>query len=313
MTCPDGVGEALAAFAPAVPGLGSLGVTRPPHAAVACVFMVDDRYVLRGRADVPGVAADLDAETALIDRVRGLLPWRLPDLVRLPSGASLVRAGGMAWTLYPALPGRILWPWQTLHRAPEADRRRLVETLRALHDRTRGRLGPGDPGRLCRDLARRLPEVRALLSPAAAGQVDAALERAARAATQRTDADLAFVHGDFHWGNVLADDRGEPTGLLDLDWCRVAAPVEDLGYLAMMLVRSDPRDGPHRPDDLRRIGAWYGLDPREAGDFADHVLLYAAFDVHLFGHAAGLADRDRWVGLQIGLVEAECRNSPQAR
>ena len=41
MTCPDGVGEALAAFAPAVPGLGSVSVTRPPHAAVASVFLVD--------------------------------------------------------------------------------------------------------------------------------------------------------------------------------------------------------------------------------------------------------------------------------
>ncbi len=83
-------------------------------------------------------------------------------------------------------------------------------------------------------------------------------------------------------------------------------PLEDLAYTAVMLVRTG-RPGPHRLADLDRIRGWYGLPAADRGRLLDLLVLYAAFDVDLFRHAASLADRDRWLARQVDLLAAVCR------
>jgi uncharacterized protein YyaL (SSP411 family)/aminoglycoside phosphotransferase (APT) family kinase protein len=298
--------EILPRFTSSAPDAPRLDASSPPHAAIARVWLLGDRYVLRARSLGPATLDAFDRETALLDRARPLLPYAAPDPLAADDGLRCVVADGSLWTLHRALPGRAGTPWQELHRAPDDERRRLVEALKALHDATLGRLGPGDPGWIVRDVRARLEDVRGLLSSDTAARLDAAMARVEEAAGRLEPGGLVFVHGDFHWGNLLADDLGRVTGMVDLDWCRVASPLDDLAYTAMMLVR-DYDGGVARLADVDRILAWYGLERGEVGPFLDRFLLYALFDVHLFRHADGLPDRERYVRFQVTMLEELCR------
>jgi aminoglycoside phosphotransferase (APT) family kinase protein len=299
----DPPSEVLRRYGRACPGVADLPRHRPDHAAIARVWMLGDGLVLRARTGGPGVTAAFGRERRLLQRAGPLLPWGLPATLAADDGRFHVRHGGALWTLHRALPGRILRPWQDLHRAPDDERERLLVTLRELHRRTSGRLGPGHGGWLVADVAPRLDAVSGRLSEGACRRARAALERLAR---RPSGLPGAFVHGDFHGGNLLVDDQGGVTGLVDLDWCRVGDPVEDLAYTAMMLVRDGEGRAP-RLEDLPRLLGWYGLPGPAEGAFADAFVLYAVFDVHLFLGARGLPDRERWAEWQTGLVEEASR------
>jgi aminoglycoside phosphotransferase (APT) family kinase protein len=275
----------------------------PEQAAVARVRMAGDRWVLRARVLGPGTDAAFRREVALVDRVRPLLPLALPDPLAADDGTRAVAEDGLLWTLHRALPGRPGRSWQDLHRASRDERRALARLLRDSHDRTRGRLGPGDRGAFVRDLDARVATLRTPVPDAVASRLRSARERVEASAASLPDAALAFVHGDFHDGNVLHDDRGAPAGLIDLDACRVADPLEDLAYLAMMLARGAPGEPP-RPAALDEAADDYGLPAADRLRLDDLVLLYALFDVALFETALSLPDRGRWRDHQVATLAA---------
>lgn len=293
----------LGGFPPTAAEAGSLPLRAPAHAAVAFVWLVGERWVLRGRLDGPAAAEDFAREQALVAQVRPLLPYPLPAPCPTAAGALYVRRGGLLWTLHEALPGHVLHSWQALEGAPDADRRRLVRLLRDLHDRTRGRLGPGDPAAVVRTARANAERFADRLSAAARARLRKAFARVMYNAVSFEPADLAFVHGDFHYGNVLLDEAGRVTGLLDLDWSRVAHPLEDLGYTTAMLVRRTD-GGAHRLADIDRIWAWYGAAEAVRILYPDYVLFYALYDVALFEDAPNLKDRERWRRVQLDFVEA---------
>lgn len=300
------VDAVLGRFARACPDAVGLPARRPGVNAIARVWLLGDAYVLRAREATPGAAGRFEREQALVDRVRPLLPWRFPTPLPADDGRRYVAADGALWTLHRAIPGRVRCPWQGLATAEEPVRRSLVATLRAMHDATRGRLAPPEPRWLADDVRRRLAAVANRLSSRARSAVTDALGRTAARAARLATADATFVHGDFHWGNVLVGDDGQVTGIVDLDWCRVADPVEDLAYTAMMLTRRDDGGAPD-PAALEAVLAGYGLPADRRDAFDDAFLLYVLFDVDLFARADGLDDRDRHLARQVALLEAVCR------
>lgn len=275
-------------------------MARPEHASLAQVYLLDDRLVLRARPAIPGVTDALAAELALVDRVRPLLPARLPDPLPTADGRRFVLQGPALYTLHEALPGRIARPWQQLGSAPGPARRELVALLRRLHDATRGRLPGGEASWLAVELATRLPIVRSRLSPGALAAVEAALGRVAAAYPDAPD--RAFVHGDYHPGNLLVDGEDRVTGILDLDWCRMGDPLEDLAYTTMMMMRDYAVDAVRR-DALAEASVAYDLPPIDQPRLADLVLLYASFDVHVFATAGPFPGRERFLAFQIDMVE----------
>lgn len=302
--------EVLRRFASVAPDASVAPLVRPSHAAIAQVFFVGDGWVLRARAGGPGAEDELTKELAVLDRVQPLLPCRLPRLLPTTDGALFVRNAGDLWTLHEALPGEVRWTWQELERAPDEDRAGLVYKLRALHDQTRGRLGPGAPEAAVEKGRVHLARVGPLLSSGARARISAMLTRLTEAVREVAPENLSFVHGDFHYGNVLLDAAGEVASLIDLDWARVGHPLEDLGYTAMMLVRRT--DGTrHRLEDLPRISDWYGVQAAWRDLFTEYVILYALFDVVLFEDATNLPRRAHYVDVQLGLLEDMCGALPR--
>lgn len=238
--------------------------------------------------------------------MRSVLPCQIPTNLPTDDGQGFVVADNALWTLHRMLPGRILRPWQDLHHAGEDERRSLVQALRRLHDATVGLAGPpGTADWLVVDAGRRYAEVRQTLPVGVQARVETALERHAGHVATLPPAEAVFVHGDFHWGNLLLDATDSVTGLLDLDWCRIGSPVEDLAYTAMMLAR-DCETGFPRLGEPDRVMSWYGLPQRHCNALREAMILYALFDVHLFTNAAGLAGRARYLDCQVRLLETFC-------
>jgi aminoglycoside phosphotransferase (APT) family kinase protein len=298
--------EVLRAFAGRVPGIADLPAKRPEHAAIARVWLLGDEWVLRARTLGPSTHGDFGRELGLVHRARPLLPWCLPMPVTTDDGRPCVVDRDSLWTLHRRIPGRVLCPWQELHRASDGDRRRLVEALKDLHVSTTGRFEPDDSGWFVREIGRRSAEVKNLLTPFAWRRFGQRLDRHRDVARRLESHGTAFVHGDFHWGNLLVDDAGNISGMVDLDWCRVGSPLEDLGYTAMMLGR-DCETGRFAPEALDDAARWYGLPESLRDGFVSACTLYAVFDVHLFREARDLPDRRRYLDVQVGMAEAICR------
>ena len=300
------VAAVLGRYAGGHPVAAGLLARRPGHAAIARVWLLGDSYVLRARSLSARTCAEFVRECALLSQVRGELPFQVPGNLATDDGEACVLADGALWTLHRFLPGHVLRPWQQLHRAPDDERRRLVETLRVLHDATVGlTTARPDAGWLVADAGVRYGEVRESLPPAVRARVETALERHAVHAASLAPNEAAFVHGDFHWGNLLVDDAGRVTGMVDLDWCRIASPVEDVAYTAMMLAR-DCDGGRPRLDETDRVISWYGLAPRHRDALREAMILYALFDVHLFTVARELPERLRYVDCQTRLLAGIC-------
>ena len=207
--------------------------------------------------------------------------------------------------MHEALEGTVILPWQELHGASQEQKRTLVRWLRDIQDATRGRFDGGDPGRLVRDVGRRYQAIRTLLSSPVRRRVESALERIGTAFPGYRSSDLVFVHGDFHYGNILVDEVESIAGLIDLDWCRVGHPMEDLAYTAMMLVRDYGNDIT-RWEDIDGILGWYELDESLRDHFNDYLVLYTLFDIHLFQVAVNLDQKALYREIQVRMLEEIC-------
>jgi aminoglycoside phosphotransferase (APT) family kinase protein len=173
----------------------------------------------------------------------GRLLRALPAEVRAPRPLAAGPAAWGEWMVVGCLPGvELAKSWRGLRRS---ERRRsiteLAECLEALHgvDAPHVRAGERDadsPHPLNRldsmlAAARRLPTVDH-------GVLDAAADKLHSAVDALDDDPATLVHGDLHFENVLIDDEGSVTGLLDFEWCRAGPPDLDLDILLHSL--ADP-------------------------------------------------------------------------
>ncbi len=121
------------------------------------------------------------------------------------------------------------------HVAPEARpalARSLVDVMAALHTVDPDRVGLGDLGRKTDYVARQLRRW--------AGQWEKSKTRELPAMEEihrRLSADIpgqegaAIVHGDYRFGNCLADPGGRVAAVLDWELCTLGDPMADVGYL----------------------------------------------------------------------------------
>jgi aminoglycoside phosphotransferase (APT) family kinase protein len=114
-----------------------------------------------------------------------------------------------------------------------------------------------------------------------------------------------FVHGDFHHGNILAQE-GEIVGFIDLDWCRVGNALEDLGFTMMMLLRDYETWSPEfRWQRYRELVDAYRFkdDPTILNDY---IALYALFDCSIF-KSAHFEGATKFYEYQKSFLETLCR------
>ena len=279
----------------------------PPHAILPTLFLLDDRYVLRWRE-----VTELERffrELMLLRAAQEQVPFPLPVPLSTKSGQECVREGDRFWICSPQILGRPLGTWQEIQRGGDQDMQFVLRSLRHLHDRTMGLHihAYENPLHFSQDMRKKLAVVSHLLSPHARNRIDQALARVAAHEETLTPQDYCFVHGDFHHGNIIVNDRREIAGLIDFDFARIGCPLEDLGFTVMMCLRSCDSnafvlDLPYE----RQLLEWYGLHPDQHSLFAEYLLLGGCIDLWAFTISTGMQQRDAYLRYQIALVQDCC-------
>jgi len=256
----------------------------PTHAVLAKVFLLDHRYVLRGRPLAEQTIREFNEELLLIDRVRSLVPFEFPNPLVSITGERALQFDGWLWTIYPQLQGNILGTWQEGTALPLDGTKKVLDAMRLLHERTKGHFSA--PKRLW------LSQNVGAMIESDVSVLDANDRTFLREATDRIDLHAAslsseqccFVHGDFHHGNVLTDTSGTIVGLLDINWCRVGHPLEDLTYALTMFMSDYPGPQAFVFDDQRLQALVRIYDSSLTIDrfFWDMYALATAFDIFLF-------------------------------
>jgi Phosphotransferase enzyme family len=217
---------------------GAVGVplrAEPPTPRSGLLTAVTDRGVLR--VAVGPSRAQIDAQVSALTTLHRLDPQPFVSK-RVPNLLGHGRSGLARWSLEQRLPAR---------RSPTALSVKLLEEcvdfLVALH----GARGGDAPDSL---VAR--AELVARVRPAA----DGVRTLAARLEETLVDVPRGFGHGDFFLGNLLVDDRGALTGVVDWDAGGAGRlPLLDLVHLRHMAEYSLPDDD-WGPSVLAHVLPW---------------------------------------------------------
>jgi 4-aminobutyrate aminotransferase-like enzyme/Ser/Thr protein kinase RdoA (MazF antagonist) len=184
--------------------------------------------------------ATLAFEAAALAHVTGVAP-ELPVARLLATGAAQGPAGEHVVRLFERKPGR-RWELELPDRAVRdygATQARLARALRGFFHPAAGR-------ELLWDLAH-----AAKLRPLTAQIADPRRRRLAEAALHRYEQRVAprwprlpaqVVHGDFNLDNVLLDDAGRVSGIVDFGDCSLTAAVADLAVAIAALMRGRSGD-----------------------------------------------------------------------
>jgi len=264
-------------------GLDSKRIQKPPDAMLAQVYLIDDSYILRSRPYETDTPARFAAECALCDQVAEITGFRFPQYERSASGDCFVVDQGHFWTLHRIIPGRPLGTWFELHRIDPSLSRRVLKTLNRLHTMTTGCFDETiiDRRRLLELVAPSMAEARDFLSVQALDRLMLAFDRVEKHCGTYSPEMGCFVHGDFHHGNILAQN-GRIVGFIDLDWCRVGTFYEDFAFSLMMMLRDYKTWSYEFQWPLYRlILDNYGFKG-DAELLNDHLILYALFDCTVF-------------------------------
>jgi aminoglycoside phosphotransferase (APT) family kinase protein len=194
------------------------------------IWLVDETWTFRfPRREI--VVPGTEREIAVLPELAPLLPIPVPVPVFVGSPAE-----GFPWPFFGSalLPGRELGEAILDEPARVEAGRSLGRFLRRLHDADAGHDLPPDGNRRA-DMSERVPKTRAQLAglegtgawqtPAS---LDALLDEAERLGPPAVS---VVVHGDLHFRQVLADETGRLTGVIDwVDVCR-SDPAIDLSML----------------------------------------------------------------------------------
>lgn len=291
-------------------GITFAKVEEPVHAILPTVYLLDRAHVLRGRP--LSHLEEFRRWVSLLEQVHEQIPFAISLPMRAKTGHPYVIDDDHFWFLSSYIPGKILAPWQRIHEASDDDTERVMEALRSLHDATRGMTvhEHEEPVRFSADIAAKLKLTKHLLSPHAVRRLEVAIERIAAHERTLSPKDLCFVHGDFHHGKVLVDDRGAIRGLIDFDFCRIGHPFEDLGFTLMMCLGRYASDV-FRFDALlfQKILQWYGLPMKDHSLLTEYLLAALLIDLASFADAdeyGAMENREWYLRFQISMVQDLC-------
>ena len=120
---------------------------------------------------------------------------------------------------------------------------------------------------------------------------------------------LCFIHGDWHYGNLILDKDNKVIGVIDLDWCRIGYHLEDLAYTVMMLLRFyDSDQFNFNKKRFSELLDWYGLNKNEIDLFKEYLILYAFYDVCILKDAADLKNQKYYLNYQKSFLDYLCDN-----
>lgn len=122
-------------------GVSAQNIKQPSHAFLTTVFLIDNAWVLRGRPIVGDTFERFDRECRLLDKARTLIPYAIPNPIRVPEKEERYVSDGInLWTMYAMIPGEIRGTWQKVNEIPDQEVQKLLGALGHLHSTTKNLL-----------------------------------------------------------------------------------------------------------------------------------------------------------------------------
>jgi len=263
--------------------------------------------VLRARPLNTDTQNNFGREQGLIKKIKSRVGLKFPTPQKAMSGKNFVIAHDYLWTLYPKIEGKIICTWFDLEKADEISTKTLLLALKTLHNQTQG-IFKSEKDNFLEDIQKRLERVKNLLSEDNIQCIKKTITRVSKIEVSLSQKEKCFIHGDFHFGNVIFDEKGRVIGALDTDWCRVGSNLEDLAYTVMMSLRFYNTEKFYfNQERFTKLKEWYGLDSKEEENFGYYLTLYALFDVDVFNNVQGLQKKKYYLNYQKSVLEDFCR------
>lgn len=274
---------------------------------VSKVYILDDKYVLRSRTMSDATLENFLEETDLLEKIMPKIPFKLPQLLQANDGKPYFVYEELFWTLYPMIPGRIVCTWFDTYKASEVQIKKLLASLRNLHDSTSGlfSLPPKNKMTYVAGLEPKLAPTGYLMSQAARKRLKLAFNRINRTVQEFGEKELCFVHGDYHFGNAVFQHE-KPIGLLDLDWSHPGFPLEDLGYTVQTLFRDYRKEFEYPGEMVQLMLQAYGLEQERYSLFQEYLILGAFYDLDVFARLKGIENGDFYLKYQQNVLETLC-------
>lgn len=272
-------------------GVTFQNASEPPNVFIPNVFILDEKYVLKGRLNDEGREKQIHEEYALLRVIEERVPFSLPLLLPTKEGKPFHAQSDRLWTLARYLRGKPLGTWQETAAMSDVQKKALLTALRVLHDRTRSGQWHEymNPNFFVEERKNQLKNLHHLLSPHVIQRIGSALERVRESRLKLSHEDLCFIHGDFHQGNIIANASGKISGFIDFDFCRIGHPFEDLGITVHTLLH-DYRASSYtfHEEYFHQLLEWYGIHKEDHSLSSEYLLLAALFMVWDFYKAQGM-------------------------
>ena len=291
-------------------GVTFQNVSEPPNTFIPNVFILDQAYVLKGRIKDEGREKQIHEEYELLRVVEESVPFSLPLLLPTKEGKPFHSQSDRLWTLGRYLPGKPLGSWQEPSAMSDTQTKDAMEALRALHDRTRDGhwheyVNLND---FVEERKKQLADVHHLLPPHVSQRISIALDRVRESRLPLSPKDLCFIHGDFHQGNIIVNKRGEISGLIDFDFCRIGHPFEDLGITVFTFLHDYrlPSFSFHE-DYFHQLLEWYGIHKEDHSLFSEYLLVASLFVVWDFFRAQGVTkNSEYYLQYDLSMIHGLC-------
>jgi aminoglycoside phosphotransferase (APT) family kinase protein len=281
-------------------GVKGYNISKPENAALTEVFIIDNEYVIRARKYSRKALLDFINEINLINKIRTYVEFDFPKLISSDTKQIYFISKERIWTIYKLLPGKTLGTWQEGYHNNDRDLQLLMQTLKELHKKTLGKFDIDDSAiqKQLIMLKEYFNEIKGKLSKNARDRIERAFHTINCLSLESKD--LCFVHGDFHYGNVLIE-KDKITGLLDLDFCRVGHPMEDLAYSIISIFRDFNKDKfEFNKDFINKSINFYGVNEKDKHILTEFILLYCIFDAYLF-----ITLKSKYKNIDLGKYQLE--------
>ncbi len=255
-------------------GVSFKNAERTSQASLSHAYILDDRYVLRSRLLRDASISEFEREIMLVEAAEEYLPYEFPRALSTKDGRRYLIYSDRFWTIYPIIKGWILSTWKDTGEVTDEHKEFLFRNLRAMHERTLGKLNHNHTNYFLSEIERCIPRLEEHLDKEIISNVESAVSSVKDFTAGLTLDDLCFIHGDFHFGNIVLNEAFEIVGLLDMDWVRVGHPFEDVAYTTMMYMRDYSKevfDLDYKK--LRQMMDWYGVRKEDERIFMDYFLL----------------------------------------
>ena len=159
-----------------------------------------------------------------------------------------------------------------------------------------------------KNISERYKDIKNLIFLKVQNRIEKAINNINKAVKNYKIDELCFVHGDFHHAKVLLNKEGKINGLLDLDWCRVAHPLEDISYTLMMYFRDYTKDiFEFDQEYFDKLINWYGVKEKDLYLFKEYFILCILFDLQILYHySEDVKYKKFYFDYQLAFLEDVC-------